>query len=1073
MSRFNIIDKFRLSNKNLRRFIFVGSISFGLILIGSLAALFLDRTVSPDKAKASSFKGNDYFLVDFKDSEDGIVGSNAGIQWRQNISVDTSAGFASLSDPNSPGYFTSVEVRPASFKEWKTLKFQSQNVSTNTSLLASIVECGNTPTQIIAPAFYANGEIDLTNISPVQYPCLRVRFDLLSSNGIAPRVGSFRLDWTTLPVYLTALDCPTQELSGKSITCSLKYSLSYVNDTNTVIYTVLPKKTDNTVTDFTPGYNQNLDMQYLSSNKGGQFTATAITQFGIDIPANSVYWVIPNMTAGATDIVNFSVKVPTGSENGVKYSLKSVVGSAKSDLAVSDSNPTTPVKDPTIITNKSSPSGSITKESLNTIKMNNQNYIYNGAGYGEVVNYSIVGKNLPKEGSESLFDTKIEDDLSGILDTLQASCGIANDRTASKARVNIGSGVWVGDKLTWSNIGVLNPDQSVQKTFSVDYSGCPNGTEFNNKADLSANNLPIVSVNHKAIMGLNINPTGIFAKGDEVAGNLSVAYGVDDNFDKTQLSGEVFSYALVGTNRGLVRLDKVLMTDQIPDQVDLISVSVPDSFKAKVFYSDQAVAPNVDTSLAPNSLGSGWNDYTSNQNLAAKWISIYIPCLNSDQFPAKDSCLNTPSTVTAKLQVKIKPSGNVCTQYNFNNNANFKIFSASNDINNADANVTSLATPVAIADTESTHVGPAKPDLKMNSNFSGPGTILAQQSGDFIFNVSNTGNDTAKNTIVSFVKPSLAVNGTVSKLLVQVSGQNLDVDYISDPDKILVSVGDLPAGKTAQITATAQVPAGVLNGSIFDFVASVSANDSLGCQNFNQNYLVKTTVESKPALQVYKQVKESVVASGDNLGYNLSIINTGNAPSTKTYIVDKIPDETVFKSAITSSVDPEGNQYNCNGCEVWFSEANSNLPFTLSPTRPIDQSIINAYFSKGQEITPGKWQAPTGTKPVFVAFLVDNKNFSPAQFPTNNLVNVGFEVTNDKDGYGPSGGGSSNGTSLNNTAAVFSSELIQAIGNQTTTNVLPDPGLRIYKTSESDFYSAGEIIDWKVKYYNDSIHKHL
>ncbi|MFM7857985.1 MAG: hypothetical protein ACKO96_40230, partial [Flammeovirgaceae bacterium] len=105
---------------------------------------------------------------------------------------------------------------------------------------------------------------------------------------------------------------------------------------------------------------------------------------------------------------------------------------------------------------------------------------------------------------------------------------------------------------------------------------------------------------------------------------------------------------------------------------------------------------------------------------------------------------------------------------------------------------------------------------------------------------------------------------------------------------------------------------------------------------------------------------------------------------------------------------------------------------------------------------------------MFVAFLVDNKSFSPAQFPTNNLVYVGFDVTNDKDNYGPSNAGSSNGTSINNTAAIFSSELIQAIGNQTTTNVLPDPGLRIYKTSEFDFYSAGEVIDWKVRYYNDS-----
>ncbi|MFM7857986.1 MAG: hypothetical protein ACKO96_40235, partial [Flammeovirgaceae bacterium] len=484
--------------------------------------------------------------------------------------------------------------------------------------------------------------------------------------------------------------------------------------------------------------------------------------------------------------------------------------------------------------------------------------------------------------------------LSSILDTLQASCGIANNRTASKARVNIGTGTWVGDKITWSNLGILNPDQSVQKTFSVDYSGCTNGTEFNNKADLSAINSPVVSTNHKAIMGLNINPTGTFAKGDEVSGNLSVKYATDDNLDKTQLSGEVFSYTLFGQNTSLVRLDKVLMTDQIPNQVDLISVSVPDNLKAKVFYSDQAVAPSVDISLAPNSLDAGWNNYTSNQNLPAKWLSIYIPCLNSDQFPAKDSCANTPSSATVKLQVKIKPSGNVCSQYSFDNNADFKVFNASNDINNGDSNVVSLSTPVAITDKESTHVGPAKPDLKVSSSFSGPSTILAEQSGNFVFNITNSGNDTAKNTIVSFVKPSLSVNGTLSKLLLQISGQNLTVDYTSNPDKILVNIGDLPACKSVQITATAQVPSGVLNGSIFDFVASISANDNLGCQNFNQNYLVKTTVQSKPALQVYKQVKESVAASGDSIGYSLSVINTGNAPSTKTYIVDKIPDETVL-----------------------------------------------------------------------------------------------------------------------------------------------------------------------------------
>jgi uncharacterized repeat protein (TIGR01451 family) len=228
-------------------------------------------------------------------------------------------------------------------------------------------------------------------------------------------------------------------------------------------------------------------------------------------------------------------------------------------------------------------------------------------------------------------------------------------------------------------------------------------------------------------------------------------------------------------------------------------------------------------------------------------------------------------------------------------------------------------------------------------------------------------------------------------------------------------------------------------------------------------------VSSRAKIIVSKTVKEAVIPSGGDIHYAINYNNIGTAPTTGTYIIDRIPDKTVFKNAYTSGT-IAGNTFSCTGCEVYFSNDTINLPSSITPSSPLNAALVSTYFTIGDDsLVPGDWVSPFGSSTVWVAWKIDDKNILPVNLnPASSSGKVGLTVTNDDDGTGAGTIGSPTGTILFNAPGVFSDQLLQAIDNQVFTTVLPDPGLDIDKVSSKDVLYAGEGFDWHIIYYNNS-----
>jgi uncharacterized repeat protein (TIGR01451 family) len=892
--------------------------------------------------------------------------------------------------------------------------------------------------------------------------------------------------WDPKPLFLVSVSTPPSIAAGGVYSATVSYSNSFVDATGVVVWMELPTYLNGSVTNYTSAYNQNPQTSFSSATGGGVYTAGGATINGINVPANSVYWNLGTVTAGRSGTLVARINTSSGWENGMVLNHLGHIQSATGQEVISDSNTVIPGNQETELIIASSPSPVLKKIVSGVAKVGGVNYVVNAPPLTPIVTYTLMLQNQSAPtGRETIFNPVITDDISDILNKLTNICLVASPEDTRLTINNGGTYSAVTGDITWSttagSFGHIPPGGSASVTYTVDYTGCPNGV-FDNTATATSDNFSSVTDSESVTVGIDVTPTGSFAKGDKIGSSQSIIAGVDDNKFTQQTYGDVFSYLLYGQNTGAVAIGGVVIADQISSNHNFVSASLPSNITGGQIYYNTSGAGNSPTVPPSYSVtgsgitGSGWTTVPPSVPSDVKWVAFYVPCLNSNFFPsspANTACVNQPISVTATITVQIRAVSNICSETEITNTGIFQINRASANISNS--SFIDLSPAILSTDVEQTHAGPSLGSFSSLSTASGPDFLQVGNNGTYTFTVNNTGNDTAQSTQLTINIPKTNING-VTRYLNFVGATGGNVTTVIDPlfgqvGTVVIDLGAISSGNFKTATLTLNLQTGALNNSTFTVIGNIKAEDDNDCRDLTAIVSKETSVESSPVLQAFKSVDERVIPGGDLLHYTLNYRNIGTSPSTNSYVIDRVPQRTVFETAYTSGTDSSGTTFNCIGCSVYFSNNTTNLPASLTTASPITVPLINSYFTLGQQISPGVW-VPQGYAPeevVWIAWKVDNPIFTTPILPSGgNTKRVGFTARNDDNGSIPPFIPSPIGTLISNSPAILADGLPQAVDNQVFTTILPDPGLFLDKISDKEFVRAGETFNWNIQYYNDS-----
>ncbi|MDO4773865.1 MAG: hypothetical protein Q4A37_01940, partial [Candidatus Saccharibacteria bacterium] len=911
------------------------------------------------------------------------------------------------------------------------------------------------------------GQLDISSLDSEKYPCLQVKL-LLSSDQTnpAPIIKKISASWKPKTVFLISAAAQEKITTSQAISYKVDYSVSYVDDTNIVVYLPAPKAMNGS---FTPDYNQDLTVSFRSATQGGQYTSKEIVVSGVTVPANSVYWNLGTQAAGVTGSLQAIFGTHDGLQNGVTYAATATIVSPNTSAVTSDGNPAADGNQPTVTIVESKPLPSLTK-SATGIVLNNTTRVHAAAPYNNHTTYSLQARNDGVK-KETIFNATITDDLTDIFAKLQSPvCGTVADPAARISAISDGGVLDVNGKtITWQ-LGHLAPNTGKHRSFTVDYSGCAKDTEITNTAAMNANNIATLTSGKSIAMGIDATPEGTFDKRERTA----------TRGGETHMGG-MTTYLLSAANRGAVRLDDTVMMDMIPVGQEFVAATLPSNVKGKIFYytnadhADPAAPPAFNHKDLTNP-GNGWSDTAPAQGNSVKWVAFYIPCLAPNGIAAGGSCADRPNSVVGEVTVQVTMPQDVCKPYTITNKGLFRTFSSAPDIaDQSDAAVKPLAAPLAFSDDELSHIIPNVASFKGSATINGPSQLRPAESGDYTITYTNNGAATAKDATITVQIPTISIAGKDTFLdFVNFSGAAYEktIDQASGKISALtIKAGDIPTGVSRQFKLTIALPKGPKQNATFKVVAVLNSSDPNNCAPITQTVSETTAVIGSPRLQVVKRRDEALIKTKGDINYQMTFRSVGDIPTTDTFVVDRVPTKSIFKQAYTGGKDGNDNTFNCPGCKVYFAGVNAPLPANISPTTPLKPSDVYAHFSLGVETAPGVWAPPAAIPAkdvLYVAYLTDNATLMTPQTNSGTAGVVGMTVINDDDGNGPSTEGSVDGAIITNYSAIISNETLQAIGNSVHTTILGDPGLAIEKTTPQSTVTAGATIDWFIHYRNDS-----
>ncbi len=1102
----------------------------------SVAAIHAPAFSAPDIDQNNGYSHDGF--SDESGIEPTIVFVN-GEPGQVNVDHDPFGRLMTLASPSSPGYFYTTKVIPSSFSAWGKVYINFTAATTNDVVVmlhhgvTGAPIDGGVPGGAIDPLTLVTSDdpayTKMALLPPLitsTTPSVRLRVALTPAaipftsptQYLAPTIKDVMVTWVPKSLLALALEAPPTKAAGDGIVLRVSASVSFVNAKDFVAWVPAPTVTNDP-------YSPDAPLTFVSATEGGLENPGPgdLMVLGVPVPARSVYWAKPTLAAGNTFAYYATFRSTNGIEQGLLYTFQARVAAANSP-AIVDSN-----FDDTKIT--STAKGYLQKTSSGTFIIGNQAYTrQNDAVTMRLTTGDWLYTYIPN-GAQAWNDGIVYDSVAAFLGktttvapTAMSPGGLFHPGPSPLTNAQnpaIPLGVSVPPNSVWWDMNKMDLGQVKSLSYTYTMSAAvPNGTTINNCSNdlvpgvgsseawllsgqdkLSGGHLnscvPGTSCDdigacHSLIIGLDSTPGFAFGKGDMLNGLPSIQTVINDNPNAFVTYGDPITFKLSVGNSALSKLNNVVMFDSVPAGTTFASAYLPPSANGTIYYytgTDPVTGPPpafFTSAATPATVNGNWTTNRASVGVVT-WVAYFIPRLTSTYFPESVAPI-APSSIIADFTVTVNTSGQVCSDSVVNNKA-WAFFPRTTPLSGPEA---AFQVAVTVNDSEPVDVKPVLPNLEA-SNVTGPASANPGTTQQWVVTVYNHDRDlnqvdTALSASAVIQIPKVVANG-VSRYLTYLGadsgGGSLVRTYEFPPSGGAVTAitvtwpgGILPQA-SKQVKINLGLPLGIRNADIVTLSANLSALDNNNCALIGASPNLQTTITSSPALEVRKDVDLTVVAPGTTYNYALRYINRGTAPSSKTWIIDRMPEGI----SITAARGPVGG-------EVWFAkdllvnQANPGLGYLthLDPNHTFDDAFVRApgsglypRFTKSTTQPdpsgdPGLFVPPAdppGTNPPskwkWVAFLVDDPNFDPAVSPA--ILGVGLNGILDVEVLvSPA---TPIGTTLQNEALIDSAELLQSIGNRVVTVVSGRPGLDIEKTCP-EVISSGEDFTYRISWINDT-----
>jgi uncharacterized repeat protein (TIGR01451 family) len=1011
------------------------------------------------------------FRVDLRSNAQGLEPVGA---LTNNVLLDAAAGTATLSGPT--GALSTTTVTPVALAAWRDAAVVAV-ANDRDDVRITLRDCvaGNPIPGFAALAPGAGGRVSLAALDAAAFPCVRVQAVLADDDGLPPIVDALELTWVAAPALSATISAPSFVGVGAGGSVRVAVGTSFVDARNTVAFVPFPSVEDGTIQGRTAAYGQNANPVFVSATRGGAFTATPIVVDGVAVPARSVFWRLGTVQAGVTQALSFSVRFDDGLQDGLRYPFAAHVDADIVDALVTA---------PSVTNVTSSPSLELQTSRPGTVSVGGQDFVFSGGSFVPEVGTLLSARNFPGPGRETVFRPRVVADVVETFDALIAQCGLA--AAAAAARItprDAGILDAAARTITWSTAD-LGPGAARDVRFDVDWSTCvdviPAGEFVTTRFTYTADNVAQLATS-TVFFGFDPQPAGFFAVGERARTRTEIRAGFDDVENETIAFGDTGSTILVAQNPGALLLRDVVLLQRVPSGTAAVAAVVAGSPGATVFvtddpaFTDGNTPPPLDVTTAGDLDPAGvdrWRPATAAGFAQATWVAARIACLDSSTFPTA-ACAPTSVSLEVQLRALLPDEPgftgvDACDVVDTTATGLVRVFSAASDIDGS--GVQALA-PLALRDDEQLHLAPALARLQnAATRLTGPTAALVDQTLTYTFFVANDGSDDALDGVVTIPVPApLQSGGGASSAPLPVTDvQGGVVDWSALPTAVRVDVGDVPVGASRAVSVSLFVPRGVFDGAQWTLSATLAASDDEACAAPGAVASTTTTATSGARLRLAQRASEALIDVGDDIHYVLTVDSDGDAPTTRTLVVDRAPAKTTLVEAYAGSfVDDVGNAMECAGCRVLFAPARPDLPSDVVPTvtgaGTLSVAQVLSTFVDGVEDEPGRFVPPPGMSAVYVAWLLDDQAGPPAHLAIDARRTVGLRVRDNG-----AAGGAAAGSFIVDQAAVLSAELPLAVGTPALTAVLPDPGLDVDVVAVPPVVSVGEPFAWSTTYANDS-----
>ncbi|MFT7580051.1 MAG: putative repeat protein (TIGR01451 family), partial [Myxococcota bacterium] len=1032
-----------------------------------LAAVFFVASLATANA-APVFDANQGSWSDQYFDSAGIAPASSGLT--ADVVHEASARQVRLVSGFASGQLGTTVIAPTSFSAWGGVYTQA-SIPAGAALDLFVLDqatgtlygdAGATGTLAAPPVPLSAGPSDRTGFSArydvsaipvsVDNAQIIVKFTAVTINVgdpdeaiLSPALDALAISWTPRSVVDLRLSAPASVGAGSTIAYRLNAAISFVNATDLVVTLPLPTATANPE-------NQNQSVTFVSANAGGTLNAAG----------DAIVWDLGQRSAGDTFVLLANVRTRIGLLDGTIYQTTAAVTASNADGAVAG-----PVSAAIV----SNPNPWLNNRSFgNTYLLENQERAFSGS----TITVRASGGNwriVASSGAETLFDSVVYDDVSSLIDTPGALGpngvhNISHLGMYTDVAIDLANGRTIPAKSVYWMPGDLTPGQGFNFSYDVQFGeetgdgGTLAGDEVFSFCDyVGGATVPQTAdwrgpVCKTVKLGVPVDPNGTIALGEAIRGfrRVSSAQDLVGNPRVEAGFGDTVSYPMYIVNQGISALDDIIMFNEVPPEVGFVSAFLPASAAGSIHYYTGPISPGVppDFTDTDGTLGTLWLDAAPVDPSTVTWVAFRVAKLSS-RF---DAAPTAPVSVTAEIDVVIPPPVGDCPDRATIDDYMYAFIYGFTPPN--DSTPTVISPPWTGTNHEETVVVADKPNLSASSVGANTSVVTGGDTLTYTVRLQNrnVGNvntplDTALNSSVEINLPAVAIDGVPGYLpVVSVTAPGGSISYNLPTGVTVTYPAPVPVNDSRTISLSVQIPPGIVDGTGFSLSAAFTADDDI-CGSVAASAARSVSYAGVPALSVGKSIDLAYGQVGTVVTYSLDYSNTSVSPSTRSWVVDAIAPQLELQLA---QVPPGG--------AVWFSNAGPpTLPATLDALDSFDETRVLANFTQAVDADGDGWvETPFGAATSYVAFLVDNAALTPAQLPSMRGASVSFTAVVSSGEIG---------SVVTNEAAIFSSELIQAIGNKSLFTITGQPGLRTLADCPA-IVSATESYDFVVDYYNDS-----